>query len=467
MDQRLTPPRRPGLDVRTSRQLVRVAFASAVAVVLVVTAFTLAQIRGLEDSARDIVRNMLTSVRLIGELSSEVKTKQILVNEHILSSEASDRGRLEARIAAEESQITATIQAYERWVTLPGEGPAWEQTRQDLGDLDGPIARVVAFSRENLDTEARSEMELAAGLFARVSQDFDRLISINDTGATRSLAAVSAIRHRLMITLLAAGLLAIVGIVAVGLWAARRVAHREDEAARAAQILEDQNRELDAFAGRVAHDIRNPLMVIHIAADQLSEMVPRDARPTEMLRRGVARMEALVDDLLTLARVEGPVRGSCDPAMVAAQIQEDFATRVDGVKGKLRVAVNHAAVSCSEGLLRQALTNLTENALKYHRPDATPEVEISGVPIDGAYDLRVRDNGLGMSAEDAGRAFEPFYRSPRTQNLPGTGLGLSIVNRVVRASGGTVSVETELGRGSTFIVRLPRLDAPRPDQRLD
>jgi signal transduction histidine kinase len=452
------------VDVGTSRQLVRVAFAVVATVVLVVTASAMAQIRGLEDSARDIVRNMLTSVHLVGELESEVKTKQILVNEHILASETADRARLETRIAAVESQIAATTRAYAPWVSLPGERPAWDQAQKDLKELDGPISRVVALSRENLDTEARWEMELAAGLFARVSQDFDRLIYINDTGATRSLAAVSAIRRRLMITLLAAGLLAIAGIAAVGTWAARRVAHREEEAERAARSLEDRNRELDAFAGRVAHDIRNPLMVIHLAADQLSMMVPRDARPAELLHRGVRRMETLVEDLLTLSRVEGQVRGSCDPAAVAAQIQEDFAARLDAVNGKLRVTVNHAAVSCSEGLLRQALTNLTENAFKYHRPDATPEVEISGGAIDDRYDLRVSDNGLGMSAEDAGRAFEPFYRSPRTLDLPGTGLGLSIVNRVVQASGGSLSVETELGRGSTFIVRLPRVDAPRLQQ---
>jgi len=407
---------------------------------------------------------MLTSVRLVGELSGEVKTKQILVNEHILASESADRTRLETRIADVESQIAATMRAYEPWVTLPGEQDAWAQARQDLKDLDGPIARVVAFSRENLDTEARWEMELAAGLFARVSQDFDRLIAINDAGATRSLAAVSAIRFRLMITLLAAGLLAMIGIVAVGIWTALRVAQREDETARSARILEDRNRELDAFAGQVAHDIRNPLMVIRMAAEQLSAMVPREGRPADLLRRGVRRMETLVDDLLTLARVEGQMPGSCDPATVAAQIQEDFATRFEGVKGQLRVTVNHASVSCSEGLLRQALTNLTENAIKYHRPDTTPEVEISGGAVDDRYDLRVSDNGMGMSKDDAGRVFEPFYRSPRTQDVPGSGLGLSIVKRVVQASGGTLAVETELGQGSTFIVRLPRVDPPHPHQ---
>jgi signal transduction histidine kinase len=452
------------VDVRTSRQLVRVAFALVATVVLVVTAFAMAQIRGLEDSARDIVQNMLTSVRLVGELESEVKTKEILVNEHILASEATDRARLETQIASVEAQIAATARAYEPWVSLPGERAAWTLAQKDLKNLDGPIARVVAFSRENLDTEARWEMEQAAGLFARVSQDFDRLISINDTGATQSLAAVSAIRRRLMITLLAAGLLAIMGIAGVGTWAERRVAHREEAAARGARMLEDRNRELDAFAGRVAHDIRNPLMVIHLASDQLSAIVPPNARSADLLQRGVRRMETLVEDLLTLSRVEGQVRGSCDPARVAAQIQEDFAARFEGAKGQLRVAVTPAAVSCSEGLLQQVLTNLTENAMKYQRPDATPEVEISGGAVDDRYDLRVSDNGLGMSKDDAGRVFEPFYRSPRTQELPGTGLGLSIVNRVVQASGGSLSVETELGRGSTFIVRLPRVDPPQPQR---
>jgi hypothetical protein len=135
-----------------------VAFALVATVVLVVTTFAMAQIRGLEDSARDIVQNMLTSVRLVGELESQVKTKQILVNEHILASEATDRARLETQIAAVEARIAATTRAYAPWVNLPSEAATWTQAQQDLKDLDGPIARVVAFSRENLDTEARWEM---------------------------------------------------------------------------------------------------------------------------------------------------------------------------------------------------------------------------------------------------------------------------------------------------------------------
>ena len=119
-----------------------------------------------------------------------------------------------------------------------------------------------------------------------------------------------------------------------------------------------------------------------------------------------------------------------------------------------------AQVSCAEGLLRQALTNLLENAVKYRRPEVAPEVEVRGQTAGPGYELSVADNGRGMSEEDAARAFDPFYRAPDTRDLPGTGLGLSIVERVAKASGGAISLETHPGQGSRFTLSLPLADAP-------
>jgi signal transduction histidine kinase len=192
-----------------------------------------------------------------------------------------------------------------------------------------------------------------------------------------------------------------------------------------------------------------------LALAPLTSKLPAGDRTLEVIGRGVKRMEGLVEDLLTLARIEAHARGRCDPATVVAEVEADFAPRIAAQKGAVHVSVSHAEVSCSEGLLRQAVTNLLENAVKYHRPDAAPEVEISGMAIDGSYDLKVSDNGVGMSAEETTQVSRPFYRSPRTQDRPGTGLGLSIVNRVAEASGGKLSVQSSLGRGSTFVVRLP------------
>ncbi len=448
-----------------SRRFVAVAFALVTAWVPIITLSAVLQARSLQRRTDEIADTVLTSVRLVGQLENEVEKKQTLIDEHILAKDFGEMAKLEATMALLDRQIAVTTQSYEPWATLPGERAAWDETRADLRALDAPIARALALSRVNRDFEARQVMQLVAGQFAAVGAQFDRLISINDQGAAATLAQFSSIQLRLMLTLLGMGVLSLAGVVIAWRWAARQVGRREEETAREAKILEEQNRELDAFAGRVAHDIRNPLMAINVAATQLTRKVPEETRAADLLQRGVQRMETLIDDLLTLARVETQVNGVCDPAEVAVQVQQDFAARVKGERGNLRVAVDHAVVSCSEGLLRQALTNLTENAVKYRRPDVGPEVEISGTALDDAYELRVSDNGLGMAAEEAGHVFEPFYRASRTQSLPGTGLGLSIVNRVAQASSGTVSVKTELGQGSTFILHLPLVPTRAADEQ--
>ena len=445
-----------------SRRFVIIALTFICASMMAVTFFGIAQTRVLEARTRDIVDDMLTSIRLIGRLDDHVDEQQALIEDHILSSLPDEMARIEARLTAIDAEIAGTLRAYEPWVNQPGERATSEQTRADLLGLKAPIDRALALSRENRDEEAKQVMKLASGQFASLNKDFDRLISINDQGATASLSRFSVMRFRLMLALLAIGLGALAGSAIVGGWASRQVTRREAALSLNARMLEARNRELDAFAGRVAHDIRGPLTTISLATSHLASTAPEEHRTTDILRRGAKRMETLVDDLLTLARVESQVRGRCNPALVAAQVEEDVAARFAAENGTLRSSVDQAEITCSEGLLRQALTNLVENALKYRRPEVPPEVAISGAKVDGDYELRVSDNGVGMSTEEADRVFEPLFRSPRMLHLPGTGLGLSIVNRIVQASGGEIAIRSRLDQGSTFIVRLKLASHPEP-----
>jgi two-component system, OmpR family, sensor kinase len=437
-----------------NRRFVLIALTVVCASVMTVTVFGVAQTLMLEARARDIVDDMLTSIRLIGQLDDYVEEKHLLVDDHILATLPAEMARIEVRLTAIDAEIAATLRAYEPWVNQPGERATSEQTRVDLLTLKDPIDRALALSRQNRNDEARHEMELVSGQFALLKHDFDRLVAINDQGATASLSRFSSTRFRLMLALLAIGLASLAGTAVAGAWASHQVARREEALSLNARMLELRNRELDAFASRVAHDIRGPLTTISLATSHLAATAPQEARTTEILRRGAKRMEALVDDLLTLARIESQVRGRCDPRRVAALVEEDVGARLSSEGGTLRASVEEAEIACSEGLLRQALTNLVENAVKYRRPEVPPEVGISGTKIDGEYQLRVSDNGAGMSTEEAARIFEPLYRSPRMQHLPGTGLGLSIVNRIVQATGGAISVESRLEEGSTFIVHL-------------
>jgi signal transduction histidine kinase len=419
------------------------------------TLVAVGQTRLLDSNVRHLVDNMLTSIRIVGQLDEEVDERRDLVNRHIEAVDAGEMAVIDSHLGTLRDRIARRLETYEPWIDLPGERDIWERTRADVAALDPPIMRALALSRENLDRQARVVMDELVPQFNRINRDIDRVVAINERGASESLVGFSLVRHRLVVILFGIGLAALAGTLALGRWALFQTTRREDEMTDAARRLEARNSELDAFAGRVAHDIRSPLAAVNLALTPIATKLPSDDRALQALRRGTGRIEALVEDLLALARVESFARGQCDPANVVTEVAQDLEARLGAQRGTLEVSVAPATVACSEGLLRQAVTNLLDNAVKYRRPEVTPTVRITGAPGDGRYELRVSDNGIGISADEAPHIFEPFFRSPRTRDLPGTGLGLAIVSRVAEASQGTVSVDSTLGQGSTFVVHLP------------
>jgi signal transduction histidine kinase len=238
-------------------------------------------------------------------------------------------------------------------------------------------------------------------------------------------------------------------------WVLRTARRREDLSRRLSAGLEQRNRDLDAFAGRVAHDLRGPLTAISLAGAQLARRSP-ELGAGAVFDRGVKRMETLIDDLLTLARVDvAGGNATCDALGAVFAMKDDLVSRVQAKGGQLRIDVAPGTLRCTEGLLQQALINLVDNAVKYARPDVPLELEIHGHAERAAYLYSVRDNGMGMEPADARRAFEPFFRAHAALALPGTGLGLAIVRRVVEAHGGTASVDSKSGVGTTITLRFP------------
>jgi signal transduction histidine kinase len=451
-----------GLKPKGVRRLVITAFGLIAAGVLGITVLAVQQVRVLQANAAEIVENMLTGIRLVGRLGSLVDKRRILVGDHIFATGSLERAQLENEIRSVEAEIEATRRAYEPWVTQPNEAAVWERTQEDLDVLVDPVAKALKLSRENRDAEARERMHMIGDRFARLNRDLERLISINDQGAVATLSSFTAVRRQLTLALLGLGLAALMTTLLLGRWILAQVTRRESKLLIEAQTLGVRNRELDAFARTVAHDLRGPLTGIRLATKQLETGTPVRARPREVIERSACRMEALVNDLLALAGVETRARGTCDPSVVVAQVQEELAPTIAAEHGTLRVEVEPAEVACSESLFHQTVTNLVENAFKYRRPDVPPAVEISGTTTNCEYELRIADNGVGMNREEAQRAFDPFYRSPRVRDRPGTGLGLSIVQRVAQATGGAISLDTSVGKGSTFLVRLPL--APRESE---
>jgi signal transduction histidine kinase len=228
------------------------------------------------------------------------------------------------------------------------------------------------------------------------------------------------------------------------------------EAAR----LERMRRDLVANA---SHELKTPAASIQAAAETIGiavtddpEAVPRFAR---QLERDAARLSRIVSDLLDLSRLEGgsELRDAVSLAEVIAEDLERFATvaRDTGVVLETSCAPNVPPVRGSRRDLALMVENLVDNAIRYTKEGGRVEILLAGSPP--AVVFTVRDTGIGIPTRELPRVFERFYRvdRARSRDTGGTGLGLSIVRHVVENHGGSVEVESELGRGSTFTVRLP------------
>ncbi|USX45234.1 sensor histidine kinase [Dietzia kunjamensis] len=217
------------------------------------------------------------------------------------------------------------------------------------------------------------------------------------------------------------------------------------------------------FVADAGHDLRTPLTTIRGFAELHRQGAADDTdRLMRRIESEARRMGVLVEDLLTLARMDEqrPIaRDRVDLLALAADAVHDARVLAPDRTIGLEVIDGPGTpeVLGDEVRLRQVLGNLVDNALRHTPPGVSVTVRV-GTEADVAL-LEVADAGPGMTADEAARVFERFFRADasRTSSTGGSGLGLAIARSLVEAHGGSVTVETAPGRGATFRVRLPRV----------
>lgn len=216
----------------------------------------------------------------------------------------------------------------------------------------------------------------------------------------------------------------------------------------------------------VSHELRTPLtsivgyseLLAELGDDQLS---PEARRLVSIVRRHVDRELQLVDDLLTLAHLDGPVapadRLPVDLVGLARPLVHDAADETDGIVSVTLEATSVPRVAGDMHGLSQVLQVLLSNALKFTPPGGTVVVRVR--TDHDAVVLEVEDDGIGIAAHEQPHVFEPLFRGAEAvrRHIQGAGLGLAIASAVVEGLDGDLEVESELGSGSTFRVRLPPL----------
>lgn len=225
------------------------------------------------------------------------------------------------------------------------------------------------------------------------------------------------------------------------------------------------------FVANVSHELKTPLTSIAGYAETLVGETP-DAATTrrflEVILGNARRMQRLVDDLLDLSRIESggwtPAPEAVDLADTAAEVFEGFAdrARTAGVTLHVEVPLDAPALEADPQAVRQILTNLVDNALRYTPPGGRVTVAAHHEGRDTV--IEVRDTGSGIPAEHLPRLFERFYRvdPSRSRAEGGTGLGLAIVKHLVEAHGGLCTAESVLGRGTSVRVRIPDTPPEEP-----
>ena len=227
--------------------------------------------------------------------------------------------------------------------------------------------------------------------------------------------------------------------------------------------LERKTKELEAFTYSVAHDLKATLREIEGFSSLLQQQFatnqnPRARHYVEVTHSSALRLNSLIDALLKYSRLEQqtlPMARFNLSEMVEGLLTERL-NLVTGHEPKITVDLAVQELVGEPISIRQALMNLLDNAIKFSRQTATPEISIGAKEAADETVLRVRDNGIGFDPKDSEKIFGLFERLHPPQDYDGTGVGLAIVKLVMEKHGGRAWVESSPGKGSVFYLAFPK-----------
>lgn len=225
--------------------------------------------------------------------------------------------------------------------------------------------------------------------------------------------------------------------------------------------LEQSNHELEQFTYATSHDLQEPLRMINSYLQLIRKRYGKEFDEDgntflDFASEGADRMQALINDLLTLSRLSDDSGRYRDIA-----IREVVDRSLDNLKllteeTGAELTIGRLPTMCVDPVqLTQLFQNLINNAIKYRRPGEAPQVDISARKDGGSYIFTVKDNGIGIEPKHFDRVFTIFQRLHTRSEYPGTGIGLTICAKIVKRHGGTIWVESEPGKGSSFKFSIP------------
>ncbi|PKP34470.1 MAG: hypothetical protein CVU00_06820, partial [Bacteroidetes bacterium HGW-Bacteroidetes-17] len=232
------------------------------------------------------------------------------------------------------------------------------------------------------------------------------------------------------------------------------------------KTLGTKNKELETFTYSVSHDLKAPLRGIDgysqiLLKEYESKLDEEGKRFLRTIRESAMQMNQLINDLLEYSRLE---RQSLRPSVV--NIKNLIETLVVNITTdkiynhfKITITIPEIGIYADKDGLNLALRNLIENAFKFTQKQINPKIEIGYQDHDSKHTIFVKDNGIGFDMKFHDRIFEIFQRLHRSEDYEGTGVGLAMVRKAIERLNGKVWAESEVGKGSTFYIEIPKIQS--------
>lgn len=242
----------------------------------------------------------------------------------------------------------------------------------------------------------------------------------------------------------------------------------DPQASQLMSELEQCRREFEEFAYIVSHDLQEPLRAIsefsqYLEEDYADRLDEQAHQYLGFIVGGAQHMQALLDGLLEYSRA-GRIEADPRPVnlhQIAEAALAQFDQQIATSGAQIQIGPLPTVTGNSQWLMR-LFENLIENAIKFHRPEATPHVSITAEVQENVCRVSIQDDGIGFEPKDQQRIFQIFQRLHVRSAYPGAGAGLAVCRRIVQAHSGEISAASTPGQGSTFTIILPN-PQPSPD----
>lgn len=400
--------------------------------------------------------------------------------EKALARQAQELGRskdvLELHVQARTHELQKLKSRYESILNSAGEGIYGLDLQGKMTFVNPAAAKLTGWSIEELGGKSEQEaFGLSAGNTAVFSQNglpSEQMFVRKDGGAFQ----VEYVRTPILEKDKVAG----AAVIFKDITERKKT---EETLARKAAELARSNAELEQFAYVASHDLQEPLRKIQAFGDRLKSKCDavklQDGREyLERMQSAAARMQKLIEDLLTFSRVISATQPfvPVDLGVVTREVLTDLEVRIEQSKARVEVGAL-PTIEADPLQMRQLLQNLIGNALKFQPPDTQPIIKIyaeirkspfagSGEPLptDELCELTVEDNGIGFDEKYLEKIFSVFQRLHGRNEYEGTGVGLAVCRRITDRHGGTITAKSQPGQGARFIVTLPvRHPKQQPD----